>query len=134
MPAKFKAKILVVDDDPDFVEIARFILESDNYEVISASNGSEGLAIARKEEPDLVILDVMMSSILDGLDMSWKMQEDENLKHIPIIMVTSIAHTDYATLFPTDQYIHVDEFLFKPVSSDKMLSTVKRVLGSKVLA
>ncbi|HGE71310.1 TPA: NADH oxidoreductase (quinone) subunit F [Candidatus Poribacteria bacterium] len=126
------AKILVVDDDPDFVEITRFILESNNYKVIGASNGSEGIAKAKEEEPDLIISDIMMSSVLDGLDMSWKMQEDEKLKHIPIIMVTSIANTDYASLFPTDQYIHVDEFLFKPVPPDKLLDAVKRMLSSKV--
>ncbi len=129
-PRKSVAKILVVDDDPDFVEITRLILESHDYEVISASNGSEGLDMARKEKPDLVILDVMMSSILDGLDMSWKMQEDNDLSHIPILMVTSIAHTDYATLFPIDQYIHIDGFLSKPVSSDKLLSTVKRMIAA----
>lgn len=125
---KASAKILVVDDDPDFVEITRLILESNNYEVISASNGSEGINVARKEKPNLVILDVMMSSILDGLDMSWKMQEDNELKHIPILMVTSIAHTDYATLFPMDQYIHIDGFISKPVSPDKLLNTIRRIL------
>ncbi len=125
---KPKAKILVVDDDPDFVEITRLILESNDYEVISASDGNEGLDTARKEKPNLVILDVMMSSILDGLDMSWKMQEDNDLRNIPILMVTSIAHTDYATLFPIDQYIHIDGFISKPVSSDKLLSTVERIL------
>ncbi len=122
------AKILVVDDDPDFVEITRLILESSNYEVISASDGSEGLDVARREKPDLVILDVMMSSILDGLNMSWKMQEDKYLKDIPILMVTSIAHTDYAALFPMDQYIHIDGFISKPVSPDKLLSTIRRML------
>jgi len=127
--AKIAARILVVDDDPDFVEITRIVLESDSYEVISASDGSEGLAKAQEEEPDLVILDVMMSSILDGLDMSQKMQENDKLRHIPILMVTSIAHTDYAALFPTDQYIHIDDFMSKPVSPDRLLSTVKRMLG-----
>ncbi|MGQ9610223.1 MAG: response regulator [bacterium] len=125
---KASAKILVVDDDPDFVEITKLILESNNYEVISASNGSEGINVARREKPNLVILDVMMSSILDGLDMSWKMQENNELKHIPILMVTSIAHTDYATLFPIDQYIHIDGFISKPVPPDKLLNTIRRIL------
>lgn len=127
---KPKPKILVVDDDPDFVEATRIILEANGYEVISASDGSEGLLMVREEKPDLVILDVMMSSILDGLNMSWKMQEDPELRNIPILMVTSIANTDYAALFPTDQYIHVDDFLFKPISSEQLLSSIKRLLSS----
>ena len=61
-------KILVVDDDPDFVKITRTILQSQKYDVITASTGEQGLAVMRREKPDLVILDVMMAYILDGLD------------------------------------------------------------------
>jgi len=111
-----KAKILVVDDDPDFVEAMRLTLEPNDYEVISAADGDEGLAKLRSEDPDLVILDVIMSSVLDGLQLSQRMREDAGLKKKPILMVTSIANTDYAALFPTDEYISIDGFLSKPVS------------------
>ena len=124
-----KAKILVVDDDPDFVEAMRLTLEPNDYEVLSAGSGDEGLAKVRSDKPDLVILDVIMSSVLDGLQMSQRMQEDAAGKRTPILMVTSIANTDYAALFPTDEYISIDGFLSKPVPPDLLLQRVSELLG-----
>ena len=121
-------KILVVDDDPDFVEGARLVLEPQGYEVISAANGDDGLARVREEKPDLVILDVVMTTVLDGLYMSQRMYDDSEHRDIPILMVTSVANIDYAALFPTDEAIHIDAFLTKPVSPDRLLSEVERLL------
>lgn len=121
-------KILVVDDDPDFVEAMRLTLEPNGYTVVSAASGDEGLAKVRSESPDLVILDVIMSSVLDGLQMSRRMQESPEHKRIPILMVTSIANTDYAALFPTDEYISIDGFLSKPVPPDVLLERVGALL------
>lgn len=123
-----QAKILVVDDDPDFVEAMRLTLEPNGYTVVSAASGDEGLAKVRAESPDLVILDVIMSSVLDGLQMSRRMQENPQHKRIPILMVTSIANTDYAALFPTDEYISIDGFLSKPVAPDVLLERVAALL------
>ena len=89
-------KILVVDDDPDFVEAMHLTLEPNGYTVVSAASGDEGLAKVSSESPDLVILDVIMSSVLDGLQMSRRMQQNPEHKKVPILMVTSIANTDYA--------------------------------------
>lgn len=121
-------KILVVDDDPDFVEAMRLTLEPNGYQVISAANGDEGLAKVKSEQPDLVILDVIMSSVLDGLQMSQRMQENPEHKRIPVLMVTSIANTDYAALFPTDEYINIDGFLSKPVAPDVLLKRISELL------
>lgn len=121
-------KILVVDDDPDFVEAMRLTLEPNGYTVVSAASGDEGLAKVRSESPDLVILDVIMSSVLDGLQMSRRMQENPQHKRIPILMVTSIANTDYAALFPTDEYISIDGFLSKPVAPAVLLERVSALL------
>ena len=123
-----QAKVLVVDDDPDFVEAMRLTLEPNGYTVVSAASGDEGLAKVQSESPDLVILDVIMSSVLDGLQMSRRMQENPRHKRIPILMVTSIANTDYAALFPTDEYISIDGFLSKPVSPDVLLERVAALL------
>lgn len=122
------SKILVVDDDPDFVEFVQLVLESKGYQVVSAANGDEGVIKVRQETPDLVILDVVMASVLDGLSMSRRMYEDPAYRDIPILMVTSIANTDYAVLFPTDEYIHIDGFMSKPISPDRLLSTIERLL------
>jgi CheY-like chemotaxis protein len=123
------SKILIVDDDPDFVEATRIVLEGAGYDILSAANGDESLRVVRAEKPDLIILDVIMSSILDGLNVSQQLQDDPEHKDIPIIMVTSIANTDYAALFPTDEYVHIDTFLTKPVLPDRLLQEVKRLLA-----
>ncbi len=121
-------KILVVDDDPDFVEAMRLTLEPNGYAVVSAASGAEGLAKLESDAPDLVILDVIMASVLDGLQMSQRMRD--SARDVPILMVTSIANTDYAALFPTDEYIHIDGFLSKPVPPDVLLQRVQELLRS----
>ena len=118
-------KILIVDDDPDFVEITRHVLESAGYEVLSAADGDEGLRRVQRERPDLVILDVIMKTVLDGLTMSREMADHPEQRNIPILMVTSIANSDYAALFPTDEYIHINDFLSKPIERDALLEALK---------
>ena len=127
-----KAKILVVDDDPDFVVYTRTILESEDYAVVSAGNSDQGLRVLAQEKPDLVILDVIMSSVLDGLSMSQRMAEDAVFRHVPIIMVTSIANTDYLALFPTDESIHVDAFITKPIAPRELLRQVGKLLPATI--
>jgi CheY-like chemotaxis protein len=123
-----KAKILVVDDDPDFQEYTRLVLERAGYKVVTAGNSDQGMLVLQREKPDLVVLDVIMASVLDGLNMSQRMAEDADLKHVPIIMVTSIANTDYLALFPTDESIHIDAFLTKPIAPAELLRQIERLL------
>ena len=123
------AKILIIDDDPDFVEATRIVLEQNGHETVSAANGDEGLQAIRSNKPELIILDVIMSSVLDGLNVSQQLQEDPEHKDIPIVMVTSIANTDYAALFPTDEFVHISAFLTKPISPDQLIGQVNRLLG-----
>ncbi len=127
-----KATILVVDDDPDFVSYTRTVLESEGYEVASAGNSDQGLRVLAQEKPDLVILDVIMSSVLDGLSMSQRMAEDDVYRHVPILMVTSIANTDYLALFPTDESIHIDAFITQPIAPRELLRQVGKLLPASV--
>ena len=120
--------VLIVDDDPDFVEIGRLVLEQGGYRVVSAANGEQGLAAVRRDRPDLVVLDVMMSGILDGLNASLRMKAEQGLKTTPILMVSSITSSEYAGMFPTDEYVPVEHFVSKPVSPQQLLSEVKRLL------
>lgn len=122
------AKILVVDDDPDFVNATKIILEKNDHVVIAASSGDTGYQRAEVDQPDMVILDVMMDTVLDGLSVSQRMHDDPALRNIPIIMVTSIANTDYAELFPTDEYIHINAFLSKPISAEELIRQVNKHL------
>jgi len=121
-------KILIVDDDPDFVESTRMILEAAGYQTVSAANGDQGLRMLAAEKPDLVVLDVIMSTVLDGLAMSRQMTLNPAFKEIPVLMVTSIANTDYAALFPTDESINIGGFLTKPIAPDQLLAQIKRLL------
>jgi CheY-like chemotaxis protein len=122
-------KILVIDDDPDFIKIARTILQSQNYEVLNARNGQQGLEVMRKEKPDLVLLDIMMSYILDGLDARRRMAEDKDIKDIPVIMVTSLTGERVRSELPSDEYVPASEWLHKPIDPDKLLDLVKKALG-----
>jgi CheY-like chemotaxis protein len=122
------SRILIVDDDPDFVEATRIVLEQHGHQTLSAANGDEGLQAVRDAKPDLVILDVIMSTILDGLNVSQQLQQDPELMDTPVIMVTSIANTDYAALFPTDEYVHISAFLTKPISPDQLMAQVNKLL------
>ncbi|MBM4430168.1 MAG: response regulator [Chloroflexi bacterium] len=118
------ARILVVDDDPDFVEIIRTILQANGYQVQTAANGNQAMQAMRKELPDLVLLDVMMSTVLDGLNLSHAMSADPTLKSVPIVMISSITDSPSAGMFPTDEYIPIDAWITKPVQPDDLLKKV----------
>jgi CheY-like chemotaxis protein len=121
-------KILVIDDDPDFVDAVRMVLEKEGHSVLHAPSGTKGFQRAREDRPDLVILDVMMDSVLDGISASRRMNEDAATSKIPIIMVTSIASTSFADYFPTDEYLHVQAFMSKPISPEMLVKQVNRLL------
>jgi CheY-like chemotaxis protein len=123
------ARVLVVDDDPDFVKVTAKVLEKAGHDVISAPNGAKALQTMRQERPDVVLLDIMMSYILDGLDVSREMAEDPALKDTPVIMVTSLTGVKGSGVFPTDEYAPVDEWLSKPVDPDTLLERISTALG-----
>ncbi len=122
------AKILVVDDDPDFVNLTRRILQSKDHKVLTAFNGEKALAAMRKERPDLVLLDIMMAYILDGLDVSREMAEDAELKEIPVIMVTSLTGARTQMSLPSDEYIPVEDWIQKPIDPDQLLARIEAAL------
>jgi CheY-like chemotaxis protein len=121
-------KIVVVDDEEDHRTLLRMVLERQGYAVVSAANSHEALQCIAEDTPDLVILDVIMSTVLDGLEVSQELERRADYRAIPIVMVTSIAGTEYAELFPTDEHVHVDAFLSKPVSPSRLVQEVERLL------
>ncbi|MFO7917539.1 MAG: response regulator [Anaerolineae bacterium] len=120
--------ILIVDDDPDFVETTRMVLEREGYEISGARNGDEALETMVANPPDLVILDIMMDGILDGWDASWRIRSNPQLHDTPILVVSSITASDYLSMFPTDEDHLIDNFLSKPVAPEKLLAEVDRLL------
>jgi len=123
-----EATILVVDDDPDFSQIVSRILAANGYRVLTAANGAGAWQRMQEERPDLVLLDVMMSTVLDGLSVSQRMREDPALRDVPILMVSSIADTEYAAAFPTDRDVHMDGWISKPVDPQTLLEKVRQHL------
>jgi formate transporter len=122
-------QILVVDDDPDFVQVARTILTKEGYQVSSAASGDQALDAMKAKRPDLVLLDVMMSTPLDGVNLARKIALDVALKTIPIIMISSIDSSEYADQLPDSLHIPIDAWISKPVSPDHLLRTVQRFLA-----
>ena len=128
LPKEGPPLILVVDDDPDFVEACRMVLESAGYRVSAAASGEQGVQAMRRQQPDLVILDVMMSGVLDGVNATMRIKAERGLARTPILMVSSITSSEHAAMFPTDEYIPVANFLSKPVGPEQLLSEVRRLL------
>jgi CheY-like chemotaxis protein len=124
-----KGDIMVIDDDPDFCEIARIVLEAHSYSVRCACTGPEGLAQMREKKPDLVFLDVVMVMPDEGVYVSQEMAHDPDLKDISVVMVTSIMGTDYAGHFPTDQPLHVRLFLDKPLAPEELVEVSDSLLA-----
>ena len=126
---KRKAKILIVDDDADFVESTRIILESKPYDVIVAVNGDEGLRKAEEEKPDLILLDVIMP-VKDGFTAAEQLKKDPKLAKIPVLMLTSFSTMGSGTEIPRGKgfSLEAEDYIEKPVSPENLLATVEKHL------
>ena len=122
-------RILIIDDDPIYVKSTTAVLESRGFQVDSAQNGEEALAKMTQDTPDLVLLDVMMDWVLEGVTISQEMMGQKDLQRVPIIMITSIRDSEYRGLFPQDQYLHINSWLDKPCPPEKLLAEVERTLA-----
>jgi len=124
-----RAKILIVDDDVDFIESTKTVLESKPYEVIVAHNGDEGLRKAREEKPDLILLDVIMP-IKDGFTAAEQLKKDPQLSKIPTLMLTAFATKGRETSIPVSRgfALETEDYIDKPVSPKELLARVERQL------
>jgi CheY-like chemotaxis protein len=125
-------KVLIVDDEPDAIDFTQEIVEGEGHTVVTASDGSKGLAAMRRENPDLVILDVQMPD-MDGFEVFQQMKRDDALKAIPVVMLTGIKEKvgigfsademkDYMGERPAD-------YIEKPIDPEKLKAALKKVLG-----
>ena len=123
------AKILLVDDDADFVEATKTILESKPYEVIVAYEGDEGLRKAREENPDLVLLDIIMP-VKDGFTAAEQFKKDPQLSKIPVIMLTSYSARRGETSIPVSRGLELEaeDYIEKPVSPEELLNKIEQYL------
>jgi len=129
-----KTTILIIDDDDDYRASTRALLEGEGYEVREAITGREGRDAAKTVLPDLIVVDIMMESPVEGYSVvqALKFGEDDNeVADIPIIMVSSI-HEDPTNLFPMAEgmpMITPDAYFTKPIEVSPFLECVKRMLG-----
>lgn len=124
-------RILIIDDDPDIVEAMQVVLESENYEVVSAKNGKEGLKKIKANPPDLVILDVMMDEVDEGFQVARKIKAEKYSQNIPILMVTAIKEKtglDFKESAGDKNWLPVDDFCEKPLKPEDLLAKVKKMI------
>jgi CheY-like chemotaxis protein len=125
-----KQLILVVDDDPDLVDMVATKLEANNYRIAKAYDGIQALEKIRQEKPVMVILDVMMPN-QDGYVTCEKIKKDPNLKDIAVVLLTAVVDN-----LPTTSYTHhegrttpADDFIPKPIDLDKLMDIVQENLA-----
>ena len=124
-----RAKILLVDDDIDFVEATKIVLESKPYEVIVAHEGDEALRKARAENPDLIILDIIMP-VKDGFTAAEQLKKDPQLSKIPVIMLTSFSSRGQETSLALSRgfALETEDYLEKPVTPEELLARLDKLL------
>ena len=128
-------KILVIDDDPDLVEVIRLTLEAGGFQVFSAASGAEGLEQVKEVNPDLIILDVMMDYTTEGFQVSLALRNPEPeseyaaYRSIPILMLTAIHSTTPLRFEPEEDYLPVDEFVEKPLEPADLVAKVESLLA-----
>jgi CheY-like chemotaxis protein len=138
---KDKATVLVVEDDLDFVEIVTTALESSAFSVVAATSKEEGLALARAERPDCIVLDVMMPAGAEGFHFVWELRKDpdQEVRETPILILTSV-HGETPLRFYPDQsdgtygpyeYLPVQEFFDKPVDPERLVEAVTSLVAGR---
>ena len=124
-----KAKILLIDDDIDFVEATKIVLESKPYEVIVAYDGDDGLRKAREENPDLILLDIIMP-VKDGFTTAGQLKKDAELSKIPVLILTSFAEKggESSIAVSGGLTLETEDYIDKPISPEELLSKVEKHL------
>ncbi len=121
------AKVLLVDDDMDMIEIAKIHLENAGHSVAYANNRNKGMDAVKAEKPDVIILDVMMESEDDGFVMAQDLRRDGITT--PIIMLTNVGRISGMKFDKDNEMVPVDEYLEKPVDPETLVAKIKNLLG-----
>lgn len=120
-------KVLIIDDDPEFVDAISNLLEAKGYDVLSASNGKDGVARAKEFTPDIILLDVMMTTKSEGFDTARELHEDLNLIKVPVVMISGVRKEMNLPFGfePDEDWLPVKAFLEKPVKPNTLLKTIE---------
>jgi CheY-like chemotaxis protein len=128
------AKILIADDDPDIRASLQSILEDRQYTVITAADRTESMEKIKTEKPDLIVLDVIMTTWQDGFEMARELKRDPEFKDMLILMLTGVKERtgiDFKSSAGDPTWCPVDAFLDKPVESEILLAEVEKLLSGK---
>ncbi|HOJ13696.1 MAG TPA: response regulator [Deltaproteobacteria bacterium] len=124
-----KKKILLIDDDKDFLMATKLILEKGGYEVFLAEDGKSGLEMARKVSPDLAIIDMMMETWSEGFNVVSRLRTSETGKQIPLIMLSAVdLQGPYQSFEPPENLPTVDLVQHKPIKADELLGHISTLL------
>ncbi len=127
-------KILIIDDDPDFVEVTKVLLETRQYDVSAAYDPEEGFAKLEEETPNALILDVMMGKGADGFLVARKIRKDPRFDKMPILMMTSMREQtgfDFPGERIHSKFLPVDDYVEKGVEPKVLLDKVEQLLAGK---
>jgi len=126
-----RKKILIVDDDPSFLEICSAILEESDYQVYTASSSKEGLEKLVSERPDLLLLDIMMATMDEGLNFATSIKQSEDLSKIPIMIVSAQPDAEKGYQRSVDKemdWISAEMFMEKPINPQDLLHNVRLLI------
>jgi CheY-like chemotaxis protein len=123
-----QARILCIEDEAGMLDLLRLMLEAAGYTFLGADNGLEGLEVMRSEQPDLVLLDLMLP-LVDGAEVLLRKKKDPNIQAIPVIAVTALAS-------PFDQlmwkkHTEIKDYVTKPFKRQQLLATIERALAGE---
>lgn len=124
------AKILCIDDDKDILDTCEVVLQGQGHAVTTASNGKEGFEKAAANRPDLIVLDVMMDDSTEGFHLAQKLRRTEDLKYVPILMLTSVNETSPQKFGEKDgEFLPVDAFMEKPIKPKEFIAKASELLA-----
>lgn len=125
-----KKKVLLIDDDKDFLMATKLILEKGGYEVFLAEDGKSGVEMAKSVNPSLAIIDMMMETWSEGFNVVSKLRTSDTGKQIPLIMLSAVdLQGPYQSFEPPEDLPTVDLVLHKPIKADDLLRYVGQLVG-----
>lgn len=124
--SEVEKRLVCIEDEPEMIDLVRLILNRKGFVVIGANGGVEGLEVVRREKPDLILLDLMMPD-MDGWEVYQQIKADEELREIPVVVVTAKAQSIDKVLGL--HIAKVDDYITKPFGPQELLESVEKILG-----
>ncbi len=125
-PDKQASRVVVIEDDPEMIELVKLILTKEGFQVSGAMGGKDGLKVIEQFKPDIVLLDLMMPD-MDGWEVYQSMKTNDAMKHIPVIIITAKAQSIDKVLGL--HIAKVDDYITKPFSPSELATSVRKVLA-----